>query len=217
MKSLQQTSLDQYQWHWQEAGKDSWTKCQRFPTNIHHELRVNDLIPDEGIGLNERKIQWVHDKDWKFKTKFPSPSGFQDFGQVELAFDGLDTIAKVALNGKTILECDNMFVPQRVDVKKHLVTSGENELDIYFDSAARVGKEREEKYGQKWQNIRESSRMYVRKNQSHWGWDWVSHYFIYSEYDTKKMKENPIQLLRNYAHKSAKNGTLVISDTALAG
>lgn len=173
MKPIVQTSLGDFQWHWKEAGTENWTPCQRFPTAIHHELRVLDIIPDEGIGLNERKIQWVGEKDWVFKTEFPSPSNFHDCVNVQLAFDGLDTIAKVTLNGHVILECDNMFVPQRVDVKKYLASSGKNELELYFESAARVGREREAKSGKVWKNIRESSRMYVRKGQSQWGWDWV--------------------------------------------
>lgn len=170
MQPYTQISLGDYAWEWKQADSDdAWRKCARFPTNIHHELRVLELIPDEGVELNERKIQWVGEKDWIFRTCFPSPSGSRS-EYVELVFDGLDTIAKVTLNGSSILECDNMFTPQRVDVRESLAPEGDNELVIYFTSAAKVARQREEASGKTFQNIRESSRMYVRKAQYHWGW-----------------------------------------------
>lgn len=172
---VKEISLADSTWEWKdaEAGDDEWRKCSTFPTNIHHELKVLELIPDEGLELNERKMQWVGEKDWVFRTEFASPTNFQSFDNVFLEFDGLDTIAKVTLNGEVILECDNMFTPQRVDVSKHLVigrTAGDNELEIHFQSAARVARERFEKGGLNWKAISTQTRVWVRKVQSHWGW-----------------------------------------------
>ena len=175
MKPASSQSLGNFRWEWRQADarEEPWRECTLFPTNIHHELRVLDLILDEGVELNERKIQWVGEKDWIFRTSFPSPEKVQDYEHVVLAFDGLDTIANVTLNGETILECDNMFTPQRVKVRKHLalgMLGGDNELEIHFTSAARVARERQERSELAWKNIREQSRMYVRKAQYHWGW-----------------------------------------------
>ena len=175
MKSVRHISLSDCTWEWKaaDAGKGEWKPCSRFPTNIHHELRVLDLIPDEGIELNERKMQWVGEKDWIFRTSFPSPSDSQDYEHAVLAFDGLDTIARVTLNGEVVLECENMFAPGRVEVGKFLAIGrlgGDNELEIYFESAARVARERFERSGLVWKNIREQERVWVRKAQYHWGW-----------------------------------------------
>lgn len=177
MKQVQEISLGDCTWQWKQAdaGEDEWKPCSRFPTNIHHELRVLKLIPDEGVELNERKIQWVGEKDWVFRREFPSPPDFREYDHVVLAFDGLDTIAKVTLNGEVVLECENMFTPHRVEVRKHLAIGklgGDNELEIYFTSAAKVARERLESSGFYWKNIREESRVWVRKAQYHWGWDW---------------------------------------------
>lgn len=175
MPSFKEIALGECAWEWKQAdsGDDQgWRNCSRFPTNIHHELRVLDTIPDAGIELNERKLQWVGEKDWIFRTSFTTPSNIGEYIHTVLAFHGLDTIAKVTLNGNVILECDNMFTPQRVEVGKNLATEGENKLEIYFTSAARVARERMEKSGLYWQAIREQSRVYLRKAQYHWGWDW---------------------------------------------
>ena len=175
MKPFNELPLGDHVWEWKQAaaGEDQWKKCSRFPTNIHHELRVLDIIPDEGIELNERKIQWVGEKDWIFRTSFPSPSDFCSYENVVLAFDGLDTITKVTLNGEAILECENMFTPQQVEVRKHLAIGklgGDNDLKIHFTSAARVARERLEESGLYWKTIREPSRVWLRKAQYHWGW-----------------------------------------------
>ena len=177
MKPVKEFPLGDYAWEWKQAdaSEDDWKPCSRFPTNIHHELRVLGLIPDEGVELNERKIQWVGEEDWIFRTEFPSPPDFREYDHVVLAFDGLDTIAKVTLNGEVVLECENMFTPQRAEVRKHLAIGklgGDNELEIYFSSAARVARERWEEKGTDWKAIREQTRVWVRKAQYHWGWDW---------------------------------------------
>lgn len=175
MLPVQEISLADCKWEWRdaEAGDNEWRACSTFPTNIHHELKVLGLIPDDGVELNERKMQWVSEKDWVFRTEFASPTNFRQYDNVVLAFDGLDTIAKVSLNREVILECDNMFTPQRVDVSKSLVlgrVAGDNELELRFESAARVARERFEKGGLSWKAIREQSRVWVRKAQYHWGW-----------------------------------------------
>jgi beta-mannosidase len=132
------------------------------------------MIPDEGIELNERKMQWVGEKDWLFKTGFKTPDDVKGYENVILAFDGLDTIATVTLNGHVVLECDNMFISYRVDfAASDLNRAGdENVLEIHFESAAKIARERMEASGLVWKAIREQSRVYVRKAQYHWGWDW---------------------------------------------
>lgn len=179
MPPLQELSLSEHQWYFSENSStnkaESWRPCSTFPTVIQHELRELGEIPDESIEYNERKIQWVGERDWLFKTSFPTPDDVGKYSCADLVFDGLDTIATVRLNGKEILRCDNMFVPERVDVKALLNgVREENELEILFESAARVGREREKEAGKEnaFVAIRETSRMYVRKAQFQWGWDW---------------------------------------------
>ena len=66
-----------------------------------------------------------------------------------------------------------MFLPQRVEVGQHLVlgtVAGDNELEIRFESAARIARARFERGGLRWENVREQTRVWVRKAQYHWGW-----------------------------------------------
>ena len=140
----------------------------QFPTNVHLDLLHHSLIPDPFIGTNENDVQWVGEKVWVYKTSFSSPD--MKGGKTVLAFDGLDTHATVVLNGKKILETENMFIPERVDVSDIMRHGCQNILEITFQSTYLVGKKLVEKYPEHnwgcWNG--DISRLAVRKAQYHY-------------------------------------------------
>ncbi|KAL7791746.1 glycoside hydrolase family 2 protein [Trichoderma afarasin] len=151
----------------------SFLPVSQFPTNVHLDLLHHKLIPDPFIGKNELDVQWVGEvRAWQYRTSFKSPKIASNEKAI-LAFDGLDTFAEVLLNDKKILETDNMFIPERVDVTA-LLEETDNQLVITFDSAYLRGWERVEKIpSHKWGTWNgDYSRLGVRKAQYHWGWDW---------------------------------------------
>ena len=91
-----------------------------------------------------------------------------------LAFDGLDTFAQVRLDGTTILQSDNMFLPHRVDVTHALESAKEHHLEIEFEPALLKAREIQRQHPEhKWICFNgDSARLAVRKAQYHWGWDW---------------------------------------------
>jgi beta-mannosidase len=147
-----------------------WIPAQ-VPGNVHQTLLEQTLIPDPFYGMNELGVQWIGESDWLYRTTFEVSQEMLSKSQLELCFDGLDTFAHVLLNGQKILETDNMFIPYRVNVKDKL-KAGENELVIHFESALRRGKEIEAVRGKRPNWNGDSSRLYVRKAQYHYGWDW---------------------------------------------
>ncbi|KAK2599999.1 Beta-mannosidase B [Conoideocrella luteorostrata] len=162
-------------WQFKQAEKDdsSYLAVSQFPTHIHLDLIHHKVIPDPYIGQDENQVQWVGETVWIYKTTFPSPD-IHNHAKAVLAFDGLDTFATVVLNGKTILETDNMFVSERADVTNALNKNGDNEVIITFDAAYLRGwKEVEKQPDHKWGCWNgDNSRLGVRKSQYHWGWDW---------------------------------------------
>lgn len=148
-----------------------WPVAQ-FPTNIHLDLLHNGLIPDPFIGKNETDVQWVGETQWVYRTKFFSPEIVRR--KAVLAFDGLDTYATVMLNGYEILKTEDMFIPERVDVTRYLKSSGENVMQITFDSTFEIGKKivKDNPMHQWGCWNGDPSRLAVRKAQYHYGWDW---------------------------------------------
>jgi len=95
----------------------------------------------------------------------------------------------VKLNGKTILEADNMFLEYRVSVTDVLI-EGDNDIEIIFDSAFLRGRELEEQQGFKnefWNG--DSSRLNVRKIGCHYGWDWGPRLMTAGPYKTVYVEE----------------------------
>jgi beta-mannosidase len=155
-------------WQFKQVDKDdsAFLPVSQFPTNVHLDLLHHKLIPDPFIGKNELDVQWVGEKQWVYRTNFKAD--YDGKKKAVLAFDGLDTFATARLNGEVILETDNMFLPERVDVSKWL--AGENTLEITFDSAYIRGWKLVEKYpDHKWGCWNgDISRLAVRKAQYHW-------------------------------------------------
>lgn len=161
-------------WAFKEADDvtGSFLHVPRIPTNVHLDLMNHGRIPDPFLARNEVDVQWVGEKAWLYQKKFSvSVQGMCRQGnRIDLVFDGLDTYASVYLNGTLILETNNMFCPERVDVTEALVQEGTNELSIRFDSAIRIGKQIVKKYPSHhwgcWNG--DVSRLTVRKAQYHY-------------------------------------------------
>lgn len=146
----------------------NWRSVAQFPTNIHLDLVHHGVIADPFMGKNEDHVQWVGNTPWVYKTSFSAPAILKE--KVVLAFDGLDTYARVILNGTHILKTENMFIPERVDVTEHILQNVENVMEIIFESTYLVGRKLAEKYSAHhwgcWNG--DPSRLAVRKAQYHY-------------------------------------------------
>ncbi len=152
------------------ATTEGWFAAS-VPGTIHQDLLAAEQIPDPFFGLNETQVQWVGERDWLYRCEFVLPPDFKIEETIALCSAGLDTFATVWLNGAQVLVSDNMFISHRVPVSS-LLQPGPNSIQILFESALRRGKEREAQHGELplWNG--DSSRLYVRKAQYHYGWDW---------------------------------------------
>ena len=154
-------------WQFSEAKSEEWLPIS-IPGSVHTGLLENKKIEDPFYRDNEKKLQWIGERDWEFKTTFNVPKKLLDHDHIELNFKGLDTYADVYLNGKKILEVENMFRSWVVNSKKYL-KEGENELSIYFHSADMKTKEAYDKMSTP---LPGGQRVMARKAQFHFGWDW---------------------------------------------
>lgn len=158
------------------SSASSWLPVSQFPTVAHIDLLHHKLIPDPYIDMNELDTLWVNDADWTYRTTFASPK-LEEGSRAELVFDGLDTIVSVYLNNKLILESHNMHIAHRIDISSSLSTSSSpNELELRFSNAPAYAKSEMKRIGYKGNGIDVHfggpERLFVRKAQYHWGWDW---------------------------------------------
>lgn len=163
---LLERDLSHEHWLFGEEGKNISQKAS-VPSTIHTDLHSTKAIPDPFYGDNEKKLQWIEEKNWVYKTNFKLSGKELKFNNLDLIFEGLDTYADVFLNGNKILSANNMFRTWKVDAKQHLKTN--NELKIVFYSASEKGKQLAQQLPYK---LPENERVFVRKAQYHFGWDW---------------------------------------------
>jgi len=144
------------------------------PGCVHADLKRADLIPDPYFRDNEKRVQWVGEKSWRYRRVFEAPESILKRDRIFLRFQGLDTFAKVTLNGKAIGEANNMFRRWEYDVKP-LLKKGENVITVAFDSPMPYARKRQKEHFL-WQtglgHHRLEGGQWIRKEQSNFGWDW---------------------------------------------
>jgi beta-mannosidase len=155
-------------WQFRNQKEKKWYKAT-VPGTVHTDLLANKLIPDPFYRDNESKLQWIDGADWEYRTLFNVTKKILTSGRVELNFKGLDTYADVYLNGHLILQANNMFRHWMIPVEGFLKLSN-NILLIRFSSAQRkadsIAKSKLPLI------LPDNNRVYVRKAQYHFGWDW---------------------------------------------
>lgn len=174
-RAAERLSLDGA-WEFRQQRSADWLPAT-VPGCVHTDLLALGRIPDPFYGENEKRVQWVGEKDWEYRRTFRAGAELLAEERIELVMEGIDTYAEVWLNGHCIGRCDNMFRTWRIDVKPWL-QAADNELLIRFSSVYRVDlpKYLDAPYRRMaWPNNDQSDiwlSLYARKAGYHYGWDW---------------------------------------------
>jgi beta-mannosidase len=123
-----------------------WTCCSHLPEEIAHpdQLAIDHPgwmpapVPGTVASALHANGRWqqgqpldVDANDWWYRTTFSGPD-VHTGAPCHLCFDGLATLAEVWLNGKKILDANNMFRSYRIDVGPDLRDN--NQLVLGFRS-----------------------------------------------------------------------------------
>ena len=161
-------------WMFAQSGTDKWLPAT-VPGTVHQDLLNHELLPDPFFGTNEKKIQWVENEDWEYKTTFTVTGEQLSRGAAMMTFEGLDTYADVYLNGALLLKSDNMFVGYSVSVKE-VLRQGENKLHVFFRSPVKETLPQWASNGFDYPADNDHSdkklSVFTRKAPYSYGWDW---------------------------------------------
>lgn len=138
------------------------------PGCVHTDLLAAGLIPDPFLDDHEVLLAWIGRVDWTFSTTFDwRPDGH---ARHDLVFDGLDTVARVTLNGRVVLESANQHRSYRIDVRDELV-EGANALEVAFRAPVPYANAQSLALGAR---PRPHPLPYeaIRKSACNFGWDW---------------------------------------------
>ncbi|MFK9094331.1 glycoside hydrolase family 2 protein [Bacillus salipaludis] len=137
------------------------------PGDVHSTLIERNLIEHPFYGHNDLKCQWIEEKVWWYRSTFEFHDDIQKGDRYELIFEGLDTFATIYLNGVELGSTENMFISHTFEVAREL-KKGKNVLAVKFDPVHVHVKEKVQYY---WSGF-SKKRIWTRKAQSHYGWDW---------------------------------------------
>ena len=141
------------------------------PGNVHLDLMAAQLITDPYLDVNEISQDWIGRSAWRYRLAFDWDG--DDAERIDLACLGLDTAARLELNGTALGETRNMHRSYRFDIADQL-KNGRNELIVDFQSAYEHGEEVRKQLGSAAdipQNYPGPSNL-IRKMACNFGWDW---------------------------------------------
>ena len=151
-----------------EYDDSKWLPVQ-VPGDVTRALIEAGRIPDPFIDRNEDEVRWMEEREWWFRAHFKNPSDLNPKEErLLLAFEGLDTYAVLYLNGNLLGRHQNMFSEAVFDVTNKL-KPGDNLLAVRFDPP--LSKVNPDDPFKSWWG-RNPERVYMRKAQFGYGWDW---------------------------------------------
>ncbi|MDE1170091.1 MAG: hypothetical protein PW734_02605 [Verrucomicrobium sp.] len=153
----------------------AWSAPARVPGDTHSALLAAGKIPDPFQGLNELAVQPLHQEDWIYERTFTLPPSWLEEDSILLEADGLDTVARIFLNGRPLARTANAFLRHQIEAKR-LLRPGKNTLRVEIASPEKAARAEAARLPYPVPHtsapIQSPHRNLLRKPQCHGGWDW---------------------------------------------
>lgn len=142
------------------------------PEPVHRTLERHGLLDDPNYGMNSFKARWVEECFWIYRREFDVPPEALGSAVIaHLAFDRLEMLAKISLNGEPVGSTANALVPHRIDVTGKL-RPGKNTLIVELESGVFAYSDHPGQIGCGGEMGWLTRRNWLRKAQHQSGWDW---------------------------------------------
>ena len=160
-------------WQFKNTIDEKWYDAV-VPGSIHLDLFQNQLIQNPFERNNEKKLQWIEEKNWTYRCEFVPEKGILNKKNQVIYFEGIDTYADIFLNGEKILSSNNMFHPWEAEISD-LLKAGVNELIVCLRSSViEVSDQMDQLNYQLPADNDQAGKTspFTRKAPYHYGWDW---------------------------------------------
>lgn len=142
------------------------------PGVVHTDLLAAGLIPDPCVDRNEAELQYIGAQTWVYSTLLTleagSPALAEEF--IDLVCEGLDTVARITVNGTVVGHTANQHRSYRFPVHD-LLHEGDNELVISFAPALEYARGVIADIGER-PHVEAHPFNMIRKMACNFGWDW---------------------------------------------
>jgi beta-mannosidase len=143
----------------------------KVPGSVYGDLLAHGKMEDPFYRDNETKALALMEYDYEYSTTFDVARDFFGCDEVLLHFDGLDTLADLTLNGRSLGSTNNMHRVWEFSVKQFLKPA-QNKLNILFHSPTKYIAQAYKE--DPMQGSSECMRGFplLRKTHCMFGWDW---------------------------------------------
>ena len=141
----------------------------QVPGDISDDLQKANIIEDSYYNNNIEKIKWIHDYDYIYEKDFTVTKELLNYDYIELIFEGIDTFSTIYVNGKECRQTESMHLTYGIYVKE-LLKEGQNTITVFIKS---INNEIKKYKNDKYVSIFNDKRIFLRKAQCHFGWDWA--------------------------------------------
>ena len=188
---------------WKLTYHDNQTIAANVPGDITWDLFTAGKINDPYFGLNHKQLHWILATDFVYENNFDIPADVLANEQVLLQLDSVDTFAEVYFNEHFLGKTENMFLQYCFDVKQYAKPTGNKLVVKMLSTTKAMDKIDDSGYF----GVFNNKRLFVRKAQCHFGWDWAPDmpgYGICGEVRVKGVRKNRIDNVSYVAHNDGK-------------
>ncbi len=139
------------------------------PGDVTLDLWKNGVVEDPYYGLNHQHLGWIIDRDFVYRTVFDLSEELMASEELLLSFDSIDTFADIWLNDTFLGHTEDMFLRYTFSVKDVAKKEG-NVLTVKMCSTGKVMEGIDDRGYFGTFNVK---RLFIRKAQCHFGWDWA--------------------------------------------
>ena len=141
----------------------------QVPGDITIDFYKAGLIKDPYIAENYKDAEWIGRKDYTYQCQFEADDELLKFDSIVVKFKGVDLFSTIKLNGHELGKTKNAFLLYTFDIKSYL-RIGQNILTVEMTSTLNA-MDKIDTTG--YSSIFNMPRIFVRKPQCHFGWDWA--------------------------------------------
>lgn len=141
----------------------------QVPGDITIDLFNAGKIVNPYVGMNHVQNRWVAREDFTYSAKFNLSQQQFDTESINIVFEGVDLFSDIYVNETLVGTTKNMFLKYEFDIKPY-VNVGENSVKVAMHSTLNYMENIDTRdfFG-----VFNVQRLFIRKAQCHFGWDWA--------------------------------------------
>ncbi|MBO6280700.1 MAG: hypothetical protein J6M95_03890 [Bacilli bacterium] len=166
--------------------KNNWyltINDKKIPASVPGDITIDafkaNLIDNPYFAKNYKKAEWIQRSDFVYENEIDITEAMLSFDVIDLVFKGIDLYSDIYINGHLLGSTKNMFLKYGFDIKP-FVKLGKNLLEVKMKSTLNMMDTFDCK---DYFSIFNIPRIFVRKAQCHFGWDWAPRICGYGIWD----------------------------------